>query len=373
MGQPRGETRIPFTPIVAGLPATIPFVGPEAIERQRGRVFKLRIGANESAFGLSPKAAAAMREAVAQTNWYADPESYDLRAALSERYGVAIDEICVSTGIDDFLGLVVRMLAGPGTPVVTSHGAYPTFNYHVAGYGAVLHTVPYRDDHEDPQALLAAAHKVGAPLLFLANPDNPMGTWHAADAIAETIAAVPDGTVLLLDEAYHEFAPVDVTPPIDTGNPRVLRLRTFSKAHGMAGARVGYAIGHRKLIEGLNKIRNHFGMNRVAQIGALASLNDPDFIAEVAAKVEAGRQDYYRLAKRLGLSALPSATNFVAIDVGSGDRARSLLQALAGEDVFIRMPGVAPLDRCIRVSVGTPEERAQFADAFAKVLEAVPA
>lgn len=367
------ERSIPFTELVQSLPATVPFVGPEAIERQRGRTFEARTGANESAFGVSPKAAAAMGEAVERISWYGDPESFDLRQALAAKHGVAMEEICVGGGIDELLGLVVRMTVTPGTPVVTSLGAYPTFNYHVAGFGGRLVTVPYVDDREDPASLLAAVGKERAPLVYLANPDNPMGTWQEAGAVADFVAALPQGCLLVLDEAYIEFAPEGLAPPLDTSDPRVMRMRTFSKAHGMAGARIGYAIAHRELITGLNKIRNHFGLNRIAQAGALASLDDPAFIAQVTAEVAAGREDYYALAARLGLSTIPSATNFVAIDVGSGERARAILQALQEEDVFIRMPGVPPLDRCIRVTVGRPEERALFAAAFERVLAALPA
>jgi len=365
------DQSIPFTALVQSLPATVPFVGPEAIERLRGRTFQARIGANESAFGISPKAAAAMREAVGQVSWYGDPESFDLRQALTAKHGVAMEEICVGGGIDELLGLVVRMTVTPGTPVVTSLGAYPTFNYHVAGFGGRLITVPYVEDREDPASLLAAVKQERAPLVYLANPDNPMGTWHDAGVVADLIETLPEGCLLVLDEAYIEFAPEGLAPPIDTGNPRVIRMRTFSKAHGMAGARIGYAIGHRELITGLNKIRNHFGLNRIAQAGALASLGDPDFLAQVAVQVEVGRQETYALAQRLGLSAIPSATNFVAIDVGSGERAKAILQALQEEDVFIRMPGVPPLDRCIRVTIGTSEDRALFATAFEKALAAV--
>lgn len=363
---PRGA--IPFTDIVRDLPAAVPFVGPETLERQRGRTFKARIGANESAFGLSPKASAAMREAVGQVSRYGDPENFDLRRALAERHGVAMEEICVAGGIDELLGLIVRMTVAPGMPAVTSLGAYPTFNYHVSGFGGVLQTVPYRDDREDPEALLAAARRFGAPLVYLANPDNPMGTWHGAATVRAFLDALPEGTLAALDEAYIEFAPDGTAPPIDSGDPRVIRLRTFSKAHGMAGARIGYAIAHRDLVTGLDKIRNHFGVNRVAQAGALASLQDADFVAGVAAEVDRGRRETAALAERLGFAAVPSATNFVAIDVGSGARARAILQALLGEDVFIRMPGVAPLDRCIRVTVGTADDRAVFADAFEKVV-----
>lgn len=353
------------------LPAAVPFVGPETLERSLGKPFRLRLGANESSFGMSPKAVAVMQAEAARASWYADPENFDLRQALSAQFGVAMDEITVGAGIDCLLGCIVRMTVEAGEPVVSSLGAYPTFNYHVAGYGAELVTVPYRDDREDPVALADKVRETGARLVYFANPDNPMGTWHDAAAVQAFIDALPVTTLLVLDEAYIEFGPAGLAPAIDTDRPNVLRMRTFSKAHGMAGCRVGYAIGHAGLITGINKIRNHFEMNRLSQVGALASLKDPAFLADVAAEVETGRQEYYRLAEQHGLTALPSATNFVAIDVGGGERARAILAALQDRGVFIRMPGVAPLSRCIRVSVGTAEERAQFADAFADVLNSL--
>lgn len=358
-----------FTPIVAGLPATTPFVGPETLERRRGDRFKARVGANESAFGPSPLALEAMRHAAGQVHWYGDPENHDLRHALAAAHGVTPEEICVGAGIDGLLGLTVRMLASPGTPVVTSLGAYPTFTYHVAGVGARLETVPYRDDHEDPDALLDKAAAVDAPLVYVANPDNPMGSWWSADTVQAMIDRLPAGRVLALDEAYIDFAPDGTAPAIDPADPRVLRFRTFSKAYGMAGARVGYAIGHRALITGLNKIRNHFEVNRIAQAGALASLLDSAHVAGVIGAVGAGREAYGRLAGQLGFTALASAANFVAIDVGSGERARALLSALNALGVFIRMPGVPPLDRCIRISVGTPAERDIVAAALTRAVQ----
>lgn len=371
-GQMR-DGKIPFTKLVASLPAAVPFIGPEQLERERGKPFDARIGANESAFGMSPKALAALVDEAPRSAWYGDSLSWDLRAALADKHGVSPDEVLVGAGIDGLLGNTVRMLAEPGAPVVTSAGAYPTFNYHVAGFGAELHTVLYRDDAEDPDAVLAAMAETRAPLGYFANPDNPMGTWHNAAAMQNMIDRVPDGAVLVLDEAYIEFAPDGTAPPVDTSNPKVMRMRTFSKAHGMAGLRIGYVIAHKDLITGLSKVRNHFEMSRVAQAAALASLRDPDFMASVVGEVARGREDYYALARRLGLKAIESATNFVAIDMGrNGAHARSVLQALDGKGVFVRMPGVAPLDRCIRVTVGTAEDRAIFAQRLEAVLTELP-
>ncbi|MEM9048704.1 MAG: pyridoxal phosphate-dependent aminotransferase [Pseudomonadota bacterium] len=358
-----------YTALAASLPASVPFVGPEAQERRLGQSFEARIGANESVFGPSPRAIEAMRDAAAEVWQYGDPENHALRAALAKAHGVALENIVVGEGIDGLLGYLVRLLVSQATPVVTSAGAYPTFNYHVAGFGGRLETVPYRDDAEDPEALLARARAVGAPLIYFANPDNPMGSCHTAERVAAMIAAVPDGAVLCLDEAYIEFAPEGTAPPIDPDEPRVIRMRTFSKAHGMAGARVGYAIAHRDLATAFNKVRNHFGVNRVAQAGACAALADRGWVAQVCEQVAAARAQLAEIAAANGLAALPSATNFMAIDTGrDGAFARALVTGLAARQVFVRMPFVAPQDRCIRVSAGRNSDLLLLASALPDAL-----
>ena len=351
----------PVTRRIASLPATVPFTAPEALERRSGRPFALRLGANESAFGPSPRAREAMRAAVDRVQFYADPENYELRAALAERWSVSIENVVVGSGIDDLLGLIVRAFLDEGETAVTSRGAYPTFNYHVVGYGGRLELVPYRDDHNDLEALAAAAHRTSARLVFLANPDNPTGSWHSAADLYSFLDALPTRSLLLLDEAYCDFAPAEALPTLDAEDARVIRLRTFSKAHGMAGARIGYAGGAANTIREFEKIRLHFGVNLVAQAGALASLADTDYIASVAAEVARGRDEYAALARELGMVPLPSAANFVAFDTGAAARAHALMAALAERDVFVRMPGAPPLDRCVRVTVGTAAERVAFA------------
>lgn len=361
-----------FTPLIAGLPPTVPFVGPEAQQRKLGRPFRARIGANESVFGPAPEAIEAMRAEAAEVWKYGDSESHDLREALAAHHGVARENLVIGAGIDSLLGSLVRLLVTHGTPVVTSAGAYPTFNYHVAGFGGVLHAVPYRDDAEDPEALLAKAAEVDAPLIYFCNPDNPMGSWHDAGRVQAMIDALPEGAVLLLDEAYCEFAPEGTVPAIDAGNPQVIRMRTFSKIHGMAGARIGYALGHERLIGAFGLVRNHFGVNRVAQAGALASLHATDWLAHVKAEVAAARARIAQIGAANGLTALPSATNFVCLDCGrDGDHARALVAALAQEGIFVRMPFVAPGDRCIRVSAGTAADLDAFADALPRALAAI--
>ena len=344
-----------LTPHAAALPSTVPFVGPENQERNQGFPFRARLGANESLYGPSPKAIAAMQAAADEVWKYADPENHDLKQALALHHGVQPDHIAIGGGIDGLLGLICRLTLSPGTPVVTSLGAYPTFNFHVAGFAGDLVRVPYANDKEDPAALLDAARTSVAKLIYLANPDNPMGSWHPASTIEDMVAHLPEHSLLVLDEAYADLAPAEAIPRIDPNHPQVIRLRTFSKGYGMAGARVGYALTNPDLAMAFNKVRNHFGMGRISQIGALAALADQAWLDHIRTQISVARDRVGRIASDNGLAALPSATNFVTVDCGrGGDYARAVLRELMARGVFIRMPGVAPLDRCIRISLGTP-------------------
>lgn len=358
-----------LTPLAAALPASVPFVGPEAQERKRGHPFAARLGANESGFGPSPKAIAAMRKAASDVWKYGDPENHDLRHTLARHHGCKPENIVVGEGIDGLLGYVTRLMVTQGTPVVTSAGAYPTFNYHVTGYGGMLNTVPYTGDYEDPERLVAKARETNARLIYFANPDNPMGTWHSGQTVKDMVRNVPDGCLLLLDEAYVELAPPGTAPALDPDDPRALRFRTFSKGHGMAGARVGYGIGAAPLIAAFDRVRNHFGMCRISQAGALAALQDQHWLGQVQARVAAARDRIGQIGRDNGLAPVASATNFVALDCGGdGALARATLAALTDLGIFVRMPFVAPQDRCIRISAGTPADLDLFADALPKAL-----
>ena len=362
---------LPFTPLIDGLSSTVPFVGPEALERRAAKMFRARIGANESVFGPSPEAIAAIAGAAREVWQYCDPENHDVKAAIARHHGIAPENVVVGEGIDGLFGLAVRLFVEPGITVATSLGAYPTFNFHVHGFGGRLVTAPYADDRVDIDTLLSLARLEKARLIYVANPDNPMGSWWPAADIQRLIDDLPGGTLLMLDEAYGEFAPEGTLPPLDVANPSVLRFRTFSKAYGIAGLRVGYAIGQSALITAFDKVRNHFGVTRIGQRAAIAALASQDHLRDVVRKVAVARQEIAAIARGNGLTPLPSATNFVTIDCGrNGTHAKRVLDGLLARGVFVRMPGVAPLDRCIRVTAGTPEDLAIFAEELPAALAA---
>jgi histidinol-phosphate aminotransferase len=367
-------TRPPLTNLINALPVTVPFVGPETLERERGRAFRARMGANENGFGPSPRAIAAM-EAAARDNWqYADPTSHDLIAAIADLHGVAPVNVVVGEGIDGLLGLTVHMAVERGAAVVTSDGAYPTFNFHVASHGGELIKVPYAAGREDLGALVETAARMKAAILYVSNPDNPMGSWWPADDVHRLVEKLPPGCLLCLDEAYIDTLPANERPVIAVEHPQVLRFRTLSKAYGLAGARIGYALGPERLIAAFEKVRNHYGINRVGQIGALAAIKDQAYLAQVVGQIAGAREQIGGIARAHGLTPLPSAASFVAIDCcRDGPYAKRILDGLLERDVFVRKPQVTPLDRCIRVSCAPAAPLAIFAAALDEVMRGLKA
>lgn len=356
------------TAAVEAIPPMTPFVGPEELMRSLGRSEVVRLGANESSFGIAPGALAAMTAELPHLSWYGDPESLDLRDALAAKHRCLPSQVLVGAGIDDVMGLAVRAFVGAGGVAVATRGTYPTFAYHVTGYGGTIASVDYRADGAvDLDALVERAATALPSLVYCANPDNPGGRFHGREALASFAAALPPETLLLLDEAYADFVDEDELLGSEIDD-RIVRLRTFSKAYGMAGARIGYALASERNANIFQKIRLHYGVNRNAQIGALASLHDATFHRWVLEQTAAARDDYYALARRLGLGYIESRTNFVCFDLETVERANAVVARLLERGVWIRKPGLPPLDRFVRVSAGTPPMREAFADAFAGVL-----
>ncbi len=315
--------------------------------REAGQRELVRLGANESAFGPSPKAIAAMTAELERLAWYGDPESLDLRDALAEKHGCRPEQIMVGSGIDDLMGLAVRAFVAPGEAALSTRGTYPTFDYHVVGYGGAPAHVPYASDGApNLDALQSAAGHHAPRIVYLANPDNPSGRFIGRDELARFYEALPHDSLLLLDEAYADFiAERELLPPLF--EDRLIRLRTFSKAYGMAGARIGYALATQRNLQTFAKIRLQYGVNRNAQIGALASLADDEFKRSVIQRTQQAREDYYALARELGRGYIESQTNFVCIELESAPRAARVMKELLRRGVWVRKPGAAPARRAI--------------------------
>ncbi len=363
--QPGRERR--FSSLVHVLPALKPFIAPEALERERGERFLLRLGANESAWGCAPAVQAAAAEVIGEATHYCDPEGIQLRTGIAKQLGCSPENITLGEGIDGLLGLMVRLFIDPGYHVVTTDGTYPTLLYHCHGFGAKVVAVPYKQRRPDLGGLLAAARRSHARLVYLANPDNPSGFVAAPDEVEALAESLPPKCVLLLDEAYADFARPGELPSIDCASASVVRLRTFSKAHGLAGLRVGFAVAPAAIGAGLDKIRSHFGVNLPGQRLCEISLGARAFLAGVVSEVEQGRSEYQSLGAQVGLEPLPSRTNFVTFDAGSVKASIAWVSALAAEGVFVRRPSAGELATCIRITVGTAGERALLRPVLQKI------
>lgn len=358
-----------FSATIDRLPKLTPFVPPEALERSSGTAITLRLGANESLFGASPAAVSALK-ATAEGVWmYPDAEAHDLRHALAAHHGHAAANVLVGAGIDGLLDTFVRLFTDPGASVITTRGGYPTFAYHARATGGRIVEVPY-ENARVPLAILAAeARARAARLVYLSNPDNPCGSWHSAADIRGLATALPPDCALLLDEAYGELAPPGVADADFSDLPNVIRLRTFSKAYGLAGLRVGYALAHEDVLSGAQRVRNHFGKGRSAMAAAEAALGDRDWLTRTLSGIAQSRAEMAAVLGTAGLAPLPSATNFVTAETGRGrDYADALLGQLLAQGVFIRKPGASPLDGCIRVTLPPEALIPRFAEALATAM-----
>ena len=358
-----------FARLIKSLSSAVPFVGPETQERQLGRQFLARIGANESVFGPSTLVCEAIQRESGAIWQYGDPENFDLKTALAQKHNVDFGNIVIGEGIDGLLGYLVRLFVTNDISVVTTDGAYPTFNYHVIGFGGNLVKVPFLNDYEDPLTIIKTAHETKARLVYFSNPNNPMGTFHSPEMVQKMLEDLPEGCLLCLDEAYADFVEERELPVFDANHPQLIRFRTFSKAYGLAGVRVGYAITNAPLATAFNKVRNHFGMNRLGQVAALAALSDTAHLENVKVQVKHSLDRIADIAVANHCTAIKSRTNFIAIDcMKDGAFAQNVLAELISKGVFVRMPAVAPQNRCIRISAGTEQHLDLFETIFPEAL-----
>nr|WP_299245565.1 aminotransferase class I/II-fold pyridoxal phosphate-dependent enzyme [uncultured Halomonas sp.] len=332
-----------------------PFPGVKALERRLGREIPHRLGSNE---GLDmPHAALSKRfgdDVAALARSYGDAEALGVRQRLSERLGTSLEALLVDAGADSLIALVLRAICDPGCVVITSAGTYPTFRYFAQGQGCAVQEVSYQDRPgvlaPDLAALAAAAASHRARLVYLANPDNPGGHLHDDQAIATLRNALPADCTLLLDEAYHDFRPDAEAPNNGAVWPGVIRLRTFSKAHGLAGLRIGYAIAMPECIEILQKVRIHYAVSSLAQAAAETVLDHAD---EVRAHIDAVIHRRERLAdwlRELGGDVPDSATNFVALRMPSADQAAQINAELLDAGSLIHRPPHPALGHVLRIS-----------------------
>ncbi len=350
-----------LTPYQAGKPL-------EELERELGVTGAIKLASNENPLGPSPLAVAAILENLSSLNRYPDSHAYYLKADLSRHLGIAPEQLIFGNGSDEVLDMLVRALVPPGGEVLSTSHTFLMYELLTQAVGGVFQAVPLAGLKVDLKAV-ARAVTPKTRLILLNNPNNPTGTAFYREEWEEFLAAVPPEVTVVLDEAYIDF--VD-DPRVPSGldylaeDRSLVGLRTFSKAYGLAGLRIGYGFAPSRLLEYLNRLRLPFNVNRLAQVAARAALNDTDFLKRTRELVLKGRAFFYQEFDRLGLTYLPSQANYVLIRMPRPGR--EVFQAMLRQGVIVRAMDAYGLPDYIRVNVGLKDENQRFIGALTKVL-----
>jgi histidinol-phosphate aminotransferase len=325
----------------------------------------LKLASNENPLGPSPKAVAAMRDMLAQSNFYPDGGGYYLREALSKKLGVARENLILGNGSNEVIEFLGHAFLQPGDEIVTSEHAFVVYKLIAAVFGARTIEAPSLDYRHDLDAMLGAITP-RARLIFIANPNNPTGTLLSQAEIDRFMSRLPENIVAVFDEAYFEYVdnPPDTVRFIREGRNLVV-LRTFSKIAGLAGLRIGYGIARSELIQVLQKTRQPFNVNGLAQAAAVAALEDDAYFRETKRVTDEGRRYLQEQFAEMKLPFIPSAANFVLVNVGNG---HAVFKALLARKIIVRALKGYNLPEWIRVSIGTMEQNKRCIAALREVL-----
>ncbi len=358
-----------------GLDALRPYVPGKPIEevqREYGLSDVIKLASNENPIGASPKVLAALAAALPRLNYYPDAQAYRLAHAIAARFAVGPDMVRIGNGADGLIRELCVAYLDEGDEALTSEGSFPVYDISVAVMRARMVKTPLRDLTFDLPAM-AAAITERTKLIFVCNPNNPTGTYVGAAAVAAFMNSVPDRTLVVFDEAYYEFATDGSAPDypdtlryVHAGRQNVVVLRTFSKAHGIAGIRLGYGFGQPAVLAPLRASGESFPVNLLAQVAGEAALQDDEFVAESVETNRAGRAYLYREFRRLGLSYPPSHTNFIMVHVGP--QATHVFQELLKLGVIVRPCAAYYMPEYLRITIGTPEQNTRLIAGLEKIL-----
>lgn len=327
----------------------------------------VKLASNENPLGPSPKAIAALAGAVADLALYPDGSGYELRRAIARRQSVSPENVVLGNGSNDVLELVARTFLGRNESAVYSQHGFVVYRLAVQALGAEHIEVPARQFGHDLEAMLAAI-RPNTKLVFLANPNNPTGTFLPWAEVERFLARVPDHTLVVIDEAYGEYLDPEIASPTSSwiGRfPNLVVSRSLSKAYGLAGLRIGYGLANATAVELIDRVRQPFNVNHLAMVAACAALDDADFIARSRRENAAGLAQLQRGFEGLGLSFIPSVANFVTVKVGDAAR---LYGALLRRGVIVRPISAYGLPEHLRITVGTQAQNARFLSALAEAL-----
>ena len=352
---------------IQGLAAYVPGKPIEEVEQDL-KIHAVKLASNENPLGPSPKAMAAARQALGEANWYPDGGSKRLREVLALRYGVRAEEVFVGLGSSEIIDLASRVLLRPGLTGITSEGSFALFAIAIRASGGKLVQTPMRHYTFDLDAI-AAAVTPETRVIYIANPNNPTGTAFGAAEFDVFLKKVPGDVLVVLDEAYTEYAERRDLPKameIFKKYNNLLTLKTFSKVYGLAGLRIGYGIGHPTLVAEMNKLRTPFNVTSVGQAAALAALDDAEHVRRSVEMNHAERARLFRRLQGMGLRPVASETNFLFIPTGANTK--GMCDELLHEGVIVRPLAWMGFPDAIRISVGDPDENSKLLAAMAKVM-----
>jgi len=360
---------LPLSSFLKTLPTYQPGRPIEEVARELGLPSDsiIKVASNENPFGPSPLAVAALHKAIPGVNLYPDGNAYYLKQKLADKLGVEPANLVLGNGSNEIIEFVAHALLGPGTNVVVSQYCFAIYPIVARMSGAEVVTVPAKNYGHDLPAMLRAVTPQ-TRIVFVANPNNPTGTLAAREDLIKFVNDVPDNVLLVMDEAYIEFLgdPVDLIPLIRLGaRKNLILMRTFSKIYGLAGLRIGYGIGDAELVSTLEKVRQPFNANLLAQVAALAALDDEEHVGRTRANNFAGLDFFAKALRQLELEYVPSHANFVLVKVGDGQKVFNAMQKLG---VITRPMGGYHLPEWIRISIGTRAENERCLDALTKSL-----
>lgn len=364
-------SELPIRPNILGMTPYSPGKPIDEVKRELGLERVIKLASNENPLGPSPLAVAAIKEAASQIHLYPDGAAYTLRKALSDHYNLPLSQIIVGNGSDELIHLLGMVFLGSEQDEIIV--GYPSFVRYDASAGLAnckLIRVPLNDEMRIDLPAMAAAVTENTKLVFIANPNNPTGTIVFQSEIDEFLAKIPSSVVVVLDEAYYEFAEGTEGFPnsleLIQKYPNVVGMRTFSKTYGLAGIRVGYAFVSNAISDAFDRAREPFNVNLIGQAAAAAALKDTDHLAKT---VELNRRGLDRMEKafiELGAKPFKSYANFIMADLGRP--ARPVFEALLKKGVITRSGDVLGMPNCLRVSVGTDEEVGIFIDELKSIL-----
>ena len=354
-------------PNIASLQPYPPGKPIEEVKRELGLKEVIKLASNENALGPSPKALEAIKKSLEEMNLYPDGNAFYLKRKLAQHWEIAEDEILVGNGSDEIIRMIVETFLNPGEEIIMGSPAFIIYYIAATVMDGKVIEVPLKDYTHDLEAMLKA-QTPKTKIIFIANPNNPTGTMVDAQAVDSFMREVSEDVIVVFDEAYYEYTPDDFPETLNyvREGRNVLVLRTFSKIYGLAGLRVGYAMGKKEIFREMNRIRQPFNVNRVAQIAAMAALDDKEHVEESCRMNGAGKKFLYQELGALGIEYVPTAANFILINMKQSGR--EIYQKLLNKGIIVRPMDGYSLPDFIRVTIGKPRENEKFIAALREVV-----